>query len=770
MSRTIDRTCLAISAFLQVVFYTTLFGKTIYVDNKANGANDGSSWVDAYNYLQSALSEARSSNKPVEILVAQGIYRPDEGANQTLGDREATFQLINGLTLKGGYAGLGHTNPNDRDIAGFMTRNLTGEWFLCGSDIQGDHTWDGLLTIDNTGTVTGGTFSSSEGPTFTFTGGNLTIDATGKITGTVIDSDGVTTQLTMQMAKSKDVIAGEGNAMIDEEDGIFVFIKKSSGYETILSGDLYANDVDITYPQNLLDEPSRTENSYHVVTGNGTDDTAILDGFIKNAGNANGSGDDNHGGGMLNDGSSPIVANCTFRGNSAADSGGGIENTNSSRPTITNCVFYNNASVEDGGGMDNCWYSLSIIDNCMFSNNSAGENGGGVCNDISCGTIVKNCIFISNSTGEKGGGMYNCHSSPLVTNCTFRENKAIESGGGMCNVLFCDMIVNNCIFAGNSTYEKGGAMANLGSNPTLNNCTFTGNRASLGNALACALVTDLDGQERRSQVRLVNCIVWNDSDGIWNESPSIINISHSNIQGGWPGEGNINADPLFAEPDYWDENGTPDDLNDDVWIDGDYHLQSKMGRWDPVSESWVVDKIMSPCIDAGDPGSPIGDEPEPNGGIINMGAYGGTAKASKSLSVVDYTDDFETGDFSHLPWELSGNADWTITSSQSYSGIYSAEAGTITHDESTTLQVTLNCAFGYVDFYCKVSSESGFDYLYFYIDGEEQGKWSGEEDWTRASFPVATGTRTFKWMYSKDSSVSDGLDTAWIDNIMFPSN
>jgi L-ascorbate metabolism protein UlaG (beta-lactamase superfamily) len=67
-----------------------------------------------------------------------------------------------------------------------------------------------------------------------------------------------------------------------------------------------------------------------------------------------------------------------------------------------------------------------------------------------------------------------------------------------------------------------------------------------------------------------------------------------------------------------------------VWIDGDYHLKSEAGRWDPVSESWIVDDVTSPCIDAGDPNSPVGDEPEPNGGIINMGAYGGTAEASKS--------------------------------------------------------------------------------------------------------------------------------------------
>jgi len=59
-------------------------------------------------------------------------------------------------------------------------------------------------------------------------------------------------------------------------------------------------------------------------------------------------------------------------------------------------------------------------------------------------------------------------------------------------------------------------------------------------------------------------------------------------------------------------------------------LKSQAGRWDSDSQSWVVDDVTSPCIDAGDPGTPVGLEPLPNGGIINMGAYGGTAEASKS--------------------------------------------------------------------------------------------------------------------------------------------
>ena len=96
------------------------------------------------------------------------------------------------------------------------------------------------------------------------------------------------------------------------------------------------------------------------------------------------------------------------------------------------------------------------------------------------------------------------------------------------------------------------------------------------------------------------------------------------------GSGNINIDPLFANPGHWDTNSTPEDVNDDYWINGDYHLKSQAGRWDSNIQSWIQDEVTSPCIDTGDPNSPIGLEPFPNGGYINMGAYGGTSEASKS--------------------------------------------------------------------------------------------------------------------------------------------
>ena len=67
-----------------------------------------------------------------------------------------------------------------------------------------------------------------------------------------------------------------------------------------------------------------------------------------------------------------------------------------------------------------------------------------------------------------------------------------------------------------------------------------------------------------------------------------------------------------------------------------------------------------------------------------------------------------------------------------------------------------------------MSSENGWDKLYFYIDNQEKGNWSGDVAWGLETYPVTTGTHTFKWSYQKDGSVSNGSDCAWVDDIQFP--
>ena len=78
-------------------------------------------------------------------------------------------------------------------------------------------------------------------------------------------------------------------------------------------------------------------------------------------------------------------------------------------------------------------------------------------------------------------------------------------------------------------------------------------------------------------------------------------------------------------------------------------------------------------------------------------------------------------------------------------------------------------AAGDISFWYKVSSEATYDYLRFYIDGIEIAEWEGEEGWAEFSYPVSSGSHTFKWAFEKDYSVSSGSDCGWIDYIEFPT-
>jgi hypothetical protein len=129
---------------------------------------------------------------------------------------------------------------------------------------------------------------------------------------------------------------------------------------------------------------------------------------------------------------------------------------------------------------------------------------------------------------------------------------------------------------------------------------------------------------------------------------------------------------------------------------------------------------------------------------------------------------FETGTF-ESQWIQGGNAPWTITTEDPYDGAYCSKSGNISDNQTSEMEISLVLSSGGdVSFFRKVSSEPGYDYLRFYIDGSLKGSWAGEVDWEEVAFPVSAGNHTFKWEYYKDAYVSNGSDCAWIDYIIFP--
>jgi hypothetical protein len=341
----------------------------------------------------------------------------------------------------------------------------------------------------------------------------------------------------------------------------------------------------------------------------GENEAAVLEGFTVTNGNAKEVIlDPNKGGAILCSDSSPTIADCLFVENSVVIDGGAVY-CHSSSPTVRNCTFRENTAYFKGGGMYNENGSSPVVEYCTFRRNRCGfsgtgeSGGGGMCNNASSPT-VSHCSFLDNITGHgavfrsphDGGGMCNMAGShPLVEHCVFDRNSAVQgNGGGLGNRGGSNPQVSYCVFkdnwsepAGWPEEGNGGGMSNTASTPTVMNCIFTGNVAVEGSGGAIAdrggsspwiTFCTLNGNEVEGE---------GDGGGIYNESsndsPTVTNcilwgnipdelsgggnpvVTYCDVQGGWPGATNINADPLFCNPEQ-----------------GDYYLQEN-----------------SPCIDEG---------------------------------------------------------------------------------------------------------------------------------------------------------------------------
>lgn len=368
------------------------YDNVVFVDDDAPAGGDGTTWATAFRHLQDALASAQPGD---ELRVAGGRYTPDldEDGNVTAGDRSATFQLLDDVAVRGGYAGLADpAQPDARDPA---------------------------------------------------------------------------------------------------------------TYQTVLSGDLLGDD-----------DPSGSnvaDNSFHVVTGSGTTETALLDGVTLSAGNANGPVQNNRGGGVYNDRGSPTLVRCTLAYNSAAVYGGGMYNKTSSHPRLIQCTFRGNASGAWGGGMYNVSGSSPMLSHCDFGGNWAGDDGGGMYNLSNSHPMLNHCTLSGNAAGDNGGAMFLQTSSPTLAHCTFSRNEADDDGGGI--------------------------YAISGSNPLIRNSILWGN-------------SDDGGTDESAQLHVVS-------------GAPVVN--YSCVQGGWSGsggEGNVASDPGFADPDGPD--GLPGTEDDDL--------------------------------------------------------------------------------------------------------------------------------------------------------------------------------------------------------------
>lgn len=365
---------------------TQLFNVKVYIDTSATGANDGTSWADAFSG-QLALKAALDGAGPgTEIYVAAGTQWP-VGLN---GSRTATFQLKSGVTLLGGYP------------------------------------------------------------------------------------------------------SGGG-------------IRDPQANESILSG-------------NISDSaPAFTNDAYHVVTGNGADETAILDGFTVLGGNADGTNPNDRGGGVHISNGAPTVRNTILRNNQAiVGAGGSTEGggTGGAAPRFEKVIFRDNVATVGGGGVANLYSGKTQFIAVTFDGNEA-VTGGGLWNE--------------------GAG-----ADPHLFNTRFFGNSSSNNAAALYNRSSGTMLVENSVISGNTGY---GAIANDGNLVTFNNVTIAHNSAR--------------GITNNNPVTIENSIVWGNPSG---QITGVATVNDSIVQGGYAGTNVLSSDPLFRDADGADDTfGTADD-------------------------------------------------------------------------------------------------------------------------------------------------------------------------------------------------------------------
>jgi parallel beta-helix repeat protein len=292
-------------------------------------------------------------------------------------------------------------------------------------------------------------------------------------------------------------------------------------------------------------------------------------------------------------------------------------------------TYYENVALKDGINLLGAGADVTIID----------ANGYGDVVDARANNVTI-CGFTLRNSGEFDLSHTNCGVhlngtyAPIVRNNVIINNRiGIGIWYGANPDIRNNIIQNNS----NGLYIYGSNESP--SNPAIINNTIVNNegngitlRVMVSPIIANNIITGHITGINHNYVTGTPSISYNN---LWDNDVNY--MRDSSIDDTLAGVGSISADPCFAEPGYWADVNKPNIIiepNDPnaVWIDGDYHLKSQAGRYNPNTQTWVVDDITSSCVDAGDPNSPVAFEPFPNGGLVNMGAYGGAAEASKSPS------------------------------------------------------------------------------------------------------------------------------------------
>jgi predicted outer membrane repeat protein len=359
----------------------------IYVDGRSAVGGDGSTWAKAYTYLQDALSVAQPGN---EICLAQGTYRPDKGKMVVAGDNTVSFDLRNGVRIKGGFAGLGASDPDARDVVAYATI-LSGD--LKGNDSAVQQTFDLYFSEDASrkdNSIHVVTAQDVDSATLldgvTITGGNG-LEGAGIF---MFAASPVVSQCTIQYNRSG-WLSGDGLQGWGIGAGVSCYASQPSFLTCTFKGN-WAGGVGSAF--------------------------CTIE-------------------------SQPTLIGCAFRLNDAGMQGGAIYSEDSNS-VLVNCVFQGNEAW-DGGAIYASEGSDSRMTNCSFFGNSAFGHGGAV---LVKGRDIRfiNSVFSANRAMVEGGAVDVLNGSAVLTNCTLNRNLADATKGGQALAVNQAMaVLTNCI-------------------------------------------------------------------------------------------------------------------------------------------------------------------------------------------------------------------------------------------------------------------------------------------------------------------------------------
>lgn len=316
-------------------------GVVLFVDDDAKAGGDGASWATAYRTLQDALAAVRVGGVAAEVRVAQGVYRPDDGAGFVKGDREVSFALDVAVTVRGGYAGIGAVDPDARDVKGFVT-TLSG-------DLAGD-----------------------DAPSF----GNRSENSKRVVVMSAASGEAVLEGMVVRGGEN-----GEGTGNSAQPGGVHVASGLSSMRDCVITDNQgrIGGGVGVANSTNFTMKRCWVHNNKATYAGGGM-------GFTISWVNCIG-----------------LAESCRFSKNEAPQGGGlfGAGSSSTINWKLLNCVIDRNVAISDanwsiGGGL--VWQSFRApLVNCVVYENSAPEGSYGGLMDLSPYASSFNSVFWENS-------------------------------------------------------------------------------------------------------------------------------------------------------------------------------------------------------------------------------------------------------------------------------------------------------------------------------------------------------------------------------------